>query len=222
MGDLHALSDLIPMRMYSPSTILSATAFAVCFVGSSMTAFAQRNLAQTEPYAVQGVRLAIDEDAPTHTILMSAGRISAILPAGQSFGAQYRVLEGDGLVALPAFVDAHSHDGLKMPEPNVEQDDPLSTGRDVRIEMRQANRKGILPSFSAGDAWKLGQKESKGRLELGFAGLLSTPNGEILAGTSALSLMNGQPKRNAVLNGKVFSHAAFRARGDGYPTTLMG
>lgn len=183
---------------------------------------AQRNQTPTEPYAVQGVRLALDEDAPKHTLLLRDGRIEAVLPADREFGPEYRVIDGQGLVAVPAFVDAYSHAGFEMPEPNITQDEPVDTGKDVRVEMRAANRKGLQPSWSAADVWSLKAKDSEARLQQGFAAIVSAPHGEILAGQSALALMNGAVTRQALLRGDLFAHAAFQARGDGYPSTLMG
>ena len=197
-----------------------AAAFAALCVAPP--AWAQRNQPLPEPYAIQGVRLALDEDAPRHTLLLQNGRIEAVLPADGEVGPQYRRLDGDGLVAVPAFVNLYSHAGFEMPEPNITQDDPLDTGKDVRIEMRTANRKGIQPSWSVADVWSLEAKDSEAHLKRGFGAIVSAPHGEILAGHSALALMNGAVTRRAVLRSDTFAHAAFRARGDGYPSTLMG
>ena len=54
---------------------------------------------------MQGVRLALDADAPKHTLLIRGGRVESVLPADREFSAEYRVLDGDGLVAVPAFVE---------------------------------------------------------------------------------------------------------------------
>jgi len=193
----------------------------LCFGLTAVGAEAQRNQPVPEPYAVQNVRLALAEDAPLNTILLRDGRIEALLPQDSEVPSEYRLLDGTGLIALPAFVDAYSHAGLTMPEPWVDQDDPLDTERDVRVEMRIANRKGILPHWSAADGWKMERKASEDFLRRGIAGVLVAPHGELLAGDSALALMNGKPRREALLRTHVFAHAAFDARGDGYPGTLM-
>ncbi|MEZ6020139.1 MAG: hypothetical protein R3F17_08570 [Planctomycetota bacterium] len=188
----------------------------------ALPAAAQRNLTLPEPYAITGVRMACDKDAPRHTLLLQGGRIEAVQPEDFSPGPAYRVLDGSQLIALPAFVDAFGREGLTLPENQVEQDMPLDTSEDVRVDMRLANRKGIRPALLSADFWNIDAKARETRLKGGFSAMLAAPHGEILSGRSALVLLNGGARRDAVLNPEVMGHASFRASGEGYPSTLMG
>ena len=185
-------------------------------------ALAQRPYSVPEPFAVKGVQLSTEKDAPKHVILLRDGRIEKVLPSDGVIPDLYRVLDGEGLICMPPFIDAYSHAGLAMPEIEATQDAPLDTREDVRIDMRMAGRKGLAPRRSAADFWSMDKKASEAHLKKGFAGVLSAPNGELLAGMSCVALMNGAPKRQAILAADVFGHGAFRASGRGYPGTLMG
>ncbi|MDF1837438.1 MAG: hypothetical protein P1V35_06205 [Planctomycetota bacterium] len=185
-------------------------------------ASAQRASKAPEPYALTGVRLSSDADAPKYTLLLKGGHIEAVLPAAQEVSGEYRVLPADDLLAIPAFVDVFSYAGIEMPEPQATRDTPISTRGDVRIEMREANRKGIQPDWSAASAFSLSESDLEAKRKAGFGAMLSVPHGEILSGMSAAALLGDGAPRDMVLSDRVFGHAAFAARGNGYPTTLMG
>lgn len=200
---------------------LAAGLVASC-LASSQVALAQNTPARPRPYALRDVRLTADEDAPRKTILLRDGRIEAIQDAELTLPPDVWVVEADGLIALPAFIDAWSSTGCETPAPKVDQDLPASTGANVRIDMRVANRKGIQPAFRAADVLKLSEEEIERHRKAGFGVLLSAPGGEILAGASALATLRNAAVRDLVVDDHVFQHAAFAARGSGYPSTLMG
>jgi imidazolonepropionase-like amidohydrolase len=170
---------------------------------------------------VRQVRLGLDEDAPVRTLLLEGGRIAAVLePGAAAPGA--RVVEGEGLIALPAFVDACTTTGVETPEPVVDQDVPVPIASGPRIDMREAGRKGVQPSFRAVEALALAEDQARPWREAGFGAMCVSPAGQLLAGTSALVTTRDAAPRDLVLVPDVWMQAAFRAAGRGYPSTLMG
>ncbi len=186
---------------------------------SLSVAFAQAP-PRPEAYSVQGVQLGRGGDSAT--LLLRDGRIEAVLEADASVPHGTRVINGAGLTALPAFVDAYSRAGCATPEPVKDQDAPVDVVSDVRVDMRLANRKGIQPSFRAVDVLALSEGDVKAWREAGFGALLSSPSGQLLAGTSTLATVRDAAMRDVVVRPDVYAHAAFRAGGSGYPSTLMG
>jgi len=173
------------------------------------------------PVLLENVRLAVGADAPTTSILMRDGRILRIGAGEPAAPVDARTIDGKGALVLPAFLDAYSFTGCTTPEPNAARDKPRSTSTDVQVDMREANRKGIQPSFRAADAFAPGDKLEDWR-KYGFGALLSAPHGQILSGVSALAITRDVAPREALLRARVFDHAGFEATGPGYPGTLMG
>ena len=168
------------------------------------------------------MRLSAEDDAPRKSIVLKGGRIESVTEADASTPPGARVIEGEGALALPAFIDAYSHAGTETPTPEATQDKPVNTSSDVRVDMRQANRKGIQPAFLAVEALAFKDGKLKSYRQKGFGALLSAPHGQILAGRSVLVSTLDAAKRDQVIEATVFSHAGLRGRGPGYPSTLMG
>lgn len=196
-------------------------ASAALFVASSSLA-AQNAAPEPSLYVVDDVRLLDQADAPHVRLVLRDGRIERVLDAGAELPAGARVVDGKGMLALPALIDAYTLGGCETPTPVAQQDAPPSEASDVYVDMRQANRKGIQPAFRAAGVFSLPKDKSKPWRESGFGALLSAPAGQLLAGTSALCTTRDAAVRDVMLDAEVFAHAAFRASGPGYPSTLMG
>ena len=199
---------------------VGGVALALLVASDLSTAAAQT--ARPEPYALVAVRLDRAEDGPRGTLLLRDGRIQSVLEADAALPPGVRVVDGSDLLALPAFVDVHTRAGCETPEPVAQQDVPVETARDVRVDMRAANRKGIQPDFRAVDVFALDEASVKAWTDQGFGALLSAPGGQLLAGASTLASVREAAARDLVLEPVVHAHAAFRASGSGYPSTLMG
>ena len=130
-----------------------------------------------QPTALTDIRLSDDVDAPHFTILLRDGRITEISAAGIVPPAGYRIVEGDGGLALPAFIDAYTTAGCETPEPQATRDAPLPAVGNVRVEMRSANRKGLQPALQAIDVFELSEESMSAYREAGFAALHSSPSG---------------------------------------------
>ncbi|MFT4538682.1 MAG: imidazolonepropionase-like amidohydrolase [Planctomycetota bacterium] len=193
-----------------------------CLALSPPLVSAQSAPRRAQPYAITGVRLSLEEGAKPRTLILSDGRIEFVLNADAELPAGVRTIDGDGLYATPALIDAYSTAGCATPAPKIERDIPADTGANVRIDMREANRKGIQPAFAAARVLELDAEASKAYREKGFALYLSSPQGELLSGTSALASTRAAAARDQIVMGEVFDHAAFSANGSGYPSTLMG
>ncbi len=182
--------------------------------------------AQAKPapqrYALRKVRMGLAEDAPVATILLENGRIASLSGADVQVPPGSLIVEGEGLIALPAFVDAFSTTGCATPTPKADQDVPVPIEADPRIDMREANRKGVQPAFRAAQVLDLPKDKSRSWREAGFGALLSAPSGQLFSGTSVLATTREAAVRDIVVSADVFAHAAFDASGPGYPGTLMG
>ena len=193
-------------------------ALAVC-----LPALGQSRAPVPEPIALVHVRLATDAgEGPQKTLLLRDGRIEAVLADGGQIPVEYRQIDGSGLVATAAFVDAYTHTGVEAPEIDPDRDRPVDTGASIRTDMRQAGRKGVRASYLVADGLKLTDEAAEAFRKSGFGLLLAAPHGELMAGQSALVLARNAAARDQILRASVFQHAAFRASGSGYPSTLMG
>src|SRR6185295_7192715 len=105
------------------------------------------------------------------------------------------------------------------PEPAVERDLAPKQASDVLVDMREANRKGLEPSFQAARAFALAADPATEYRKNGFGYLLSAPHGQVLSGESALVTTRESASRDAIVLPSPFGHAGFRCAGAGYPTT---
>ena len=192
---------------------LSALALAFfAFAADHVHAQAGR---RPELHALRDVRLVDTGDAPHKTLILRNGRVEAILEATASTPDDARTIDMHGAVALPAFVDAYSFVGCEMPKTVAEHDLPPKAGSDLFIDMREANRKGILPAFHAADVFRLDADAQKRWRSSGFGYVLSAPHGQLLSGTSTLCSTREAPPRDAVLVANAFDHGGFDCSGPG-------
>ncbi|HED63999.1 MAG TPA: hypothetical protein ENJ09_00430 [Planctomycetes bacterium] len=175
-----------------------------------------------QPTCITGVRLGRGEDAKKVQLVLVDGRIQAVLDSDEETPKGMHLVDGEGLLALPAFVDAYTTTGVETPEPVAERDIPVDTGKDVRVDMREANRKGIEPSFRAAEALAIEASASEAWGEAGFGIAHVAPSGELLSGTSCVAETRVAAMRDLILVADAFQTAGFQARGRGYPSTLMG
>lgn len=198
------------------ASAMAAAALAVA------PALAQQAPPRPQPYVVKDVRLEDRADAPRVHLVLRDGRIERIAKAEEAPPAAARVVDGKGMLAVPAFIDAFTQTGVTAPEPVADKDAPRSEAADVLVDMRDANRKGVQPAFSVAQTFALPKDKGKGLREAGFGALLSAPSGQLLAGTSALATTREAAPRDTILAADVLAHGAWRASGGGYPGTLMG
>ncbi|MBK7878431.1 MAG: hypothetical protein IPJ77_22475 [Planctomycetes bacterium] len=200
------------------------TLIAVAFftLGPTPAALAAQAPSRPELHVVRNVRLSDAKDAPKSMLVLRDGRIESLQAEGGEVPAGARVVDANGALAVPAFLDAYSFAGFQMPKPNPARDLPPPTNADVLVDMRDANRKGILATFRAADALELDLEADKRYRESGFGAWLAAPHGELLSGTSALMTSRHAAVRDRVRKPFVFAHGGFDCTGPGYPGTLMG
>lgn len=174
------------------------------------------------PFVLTNVRLSRDVEAPRRGLVIAEGRIRALLEPGEAAPEGMRLVDGEGALALPAFIDAYSTGRLEFPEREVSLDRDTSVDANVHIDMRRANRKGIRPSFSAVDALATLDEAAEDYREAGFGLVHVAPSGELLGGESAVVSWRDAALRDRVVSPSAFATAAFSASGPGYPRTLMG
>jgi hypothetical protein len=198
----------------------SALALTAALVAPSPILAAQA-APRPQPYCIRGVSLDRAGEVQA-TLILRDGAIIAILDAAAPAPPGTRVIEGAGLLCLPAFIDSLSNQGCAVPEPRRDQDVAPDLQADVGVDMRLANRKGIQPGFRAVEALAITKEQSEAWRKHGFGAVLVAPAGELLAGSSSLATTREAAMRDLVLRDEVFGHAAFAASGQGYPSTLMG
>ncbi|MBI5361717.1 MAG: hypothetical protein HZA53_00970 [Planctomycetes bacterium] len=177
---------------------------------------------KAEIHVVRNVRLSDAADAPKSTLILRSGRIEAVLEADAPTPLGARIVDANGALALPAFLDAYSFAGFEMPKPDAAKDMAPRTNSDVLVDMRDANRKGILAAFHAADALKPDAEADKRYRSAGFGAWLAAPHGELLSGSSTLITTREAAARDRVRAPVVFAHGGFECTGTGYPGTLMG
>ncbi len=208
------------VRSHSPLAIRPIALLAALLLASAARV---QSPTSPQPTCVRNVTMGgSSASGERATLLLEDGRIEAVLSAEAPTPPGYRIVDAEGLLCLPAFLDAYSRTGCATPEPVKDQDVPVDESQDVGIDMRLANRKGIEPAFRAVEALAIEAKHSKAWREAGFGAALVSPGGQILAGSSSLVVTREAAKRDLVLVADAFAHAAFTATGEGYPSTLMG
>ncbi len=208
------------MRSTAARLALSLAQLAIV-AAAARVAFAQA-APRPQLYAVRNVRLAARPDAPRSTLILRDGRIESVLDAATEPPEGARVVDGNGMLALPAFLDAYTQVGCTTPTPLAERDMPPKASAEALVDMREANRKGIQPAFRAAETFKLEPDVAKRWRGLGFGVLLCAPAGQFLSGQSALASTREAPSRDVLIEPITFHHAGLQAPGPGYPGTLMG
>jgi hypothetical protein len=174
-----------------------------------------------QPYCIRGV--ALDRAGERrNTLVLRDGSIEAVLDEAAPPPPGTRVIDGTGLLCLPAFLDAFTRQGCSVPQPVTDQDLPPNALADVGVDMRVANRKGIQPAFRAVEALAITKEQGEAWRKSGFGAALVAPGGQLLSGSSTLASTREAAMRDVVVRDDVFAHAAFAASGAGYPSTLMG
>ncbi|HEX6884531.1 MAG TPA: amidohydrolase family protein [Planctomycetota bacterium] len=198
--------------------LASGFLLALASLGSSLLAQAAP---RPQPYCLRGVALDRAGERKA-TLILRDGAIEAILDEAAPAPPGTRVIEGEGLLCLPAFLDAFTRNGCTVPQPVSDQDLPPNVLADVVVDMRLASRKGIQPAFRAVEELALTKEQREAWRKSGFGAALVAPGGELLAGSSALATTREAAMRDLVARDEVYAHAAFAASGQGYPSTLMG
>src|SRR5262245_36462215 len=93
-------------------------------------------------FAIVGAKIEIGDGSVIEkgTVVLRDGVIAAV-GADVKAPPEAEVIKGDGLVVYPGFVDAYSARGLKLPDPQPDQDIRLNPGETAPAAMRDANRK---------------------------------------------------------------------------------
>ena len=202
---------------------LAILTIAACTLSGLIFAAASAQPSPLPVYAITGARIYIGNGTVIDkgTVVIREGLVWQV---GEQVEVPFdaTVIEGEGLTLYPGFIDAQTTVGLKPPDPRPDQDTPPDLSRSAMARTREANRKGIRPELLAAQWFDLNEDGGKAHRQVGFTTALVAPAGGALAGQSCLVNLNGLPRRFVVLKSPVALHGAFRIRGRGYPTTLMG
>lgn len=196
----------------------AAPAAPAAQLGSRPQAAEQR----PQPVCVRDVQLGLGEGAERVTLLLGEGRILGRQAADAPPPPGHILVDGAGLIALPAFVDAFTTRGVTTPSPTPDRDEVQDPRADVWVDMRPALRRGLSPAYRAVDTATLSTEHLDAWRAAGFGYALQSPSGELLSGRAALVSLREGALRERVVRGDVAMHASFSSSGGGYPGTLMG
>jgi imidazolonepropionase-like amidohydrolase len=195
---------------------------ATVIVFVTVAPLAAQQPSRSQPIALKNVKLSDKEGAASMTLILRDGRIAGVVDAKEEPPKDVRVIDAHDFFVTPAFIDAYTFAGCVTPQPAIDRDVPPKTGADIVVDMREANRKGIQPSFRAAAAFKFEGGGAKAHREAGFGAIASSPHGQLLSGTSVLATTRDTAARDAFLRSALFDTMGFDATGPGYPGTLMG
>ncbi len=221
--------------MFNLSFARSCGLLALCSLVSAMQAFGQTPPEFAAPLALRGVTVVPrpGESLPNTTILVVDGRIQSIGDIDPPPGT--RVLDADGLIAYPGFIDMFSRRGLGEPRDEGEAGERRREGADVSVtegpttDMRTANRAGIYATRRAVDLLDVSADTFDSARRTGFCAALLAPPQNLLGGSASLLALGERPAREAVLLPEFAQCASFspprdralRIRG-AYPRTPLG
>lgn len=155
---------------------------------------------ETTLQAIVGARIEIGDGRvlETGTVLMRDGIIAevgpkVVIPPGT------QILDGKGLTVFPGFIDAYTTKGVKLPDPQPNQDDTPDFSSYAPAMMREANRKGITPELHAYQYLNLTDDLRKSYWNAGFTTAMVVPGAGNLGGTGTLVNLDRRPARTSVL-----------------------
>jgi imidazolonepropionase-like amidohydrolase len=195
-------------------------------LGRSHAATEPQSPLQPTVFALKNVRVHLDADQvfESANVIIRDGLIEGV-------GKDYPippdavVLADQGLIVYPGFVDAASSWGIDPQKRPTEAAslDGFDLSSEALAKTPMENRKGLTPQFQASEALKIEAEALEGWQKQGIVARLVLPGDALLAGQSALVLMNDTSGRKAVLRNRVAIFGNFhRWSPPGYPTTLMG
>lgn len=176
-----------------------------------------------DTYAITGARIEVGDGRviPRGTVLIRDGIILAV-GADVKAPPEAEIIKGDGLTVYPGFIDGFCVKGLKLPDPQPDQDVPPDRAAGAPPFMREANRKGIRPEIRACDHLSLSGDILNPLREAGFAAAALAPTGGMINGRATLIHLSGLPKRDSVILPEAALGFAFKTFGESYPATLLG
>lgn len=158
-------------------------------------------------------------------IVIRDGLIESVGGEGHPVPFDAEVIDGQGLVAYPGFVDAGTDAGIDAElEKKRKETAPGGYGdaaRDVVPEMPRDSKRGIFPDVDATELLKTEAATFAPHREAGFvAGEVAPKRGAIRGFGAVLSFVDTPGAEG--LRGPASLHLAFDYSGGGYPSTLFG
>ncbi len=210
---------------------LAGLSLAVCGSDSGLVPAAQipeasdRQGFQIQTLALKNARV---QTAATSTpekavVLIREGRVAAVGPQ-VAIPPDARVLDLEGLLVLPAFIDAGSSSlvnaDVKLP---VVERRPVDLSRSALAISPPDDHHSLTPQFQAADALKFSSTDLNPFRQAGFAAVHVVPEGRVISGQSALVQLSGLPPRDALLRDAPAMTFRIQERySSEYPSTMMG
>ncbi|MBI4584480.1 MAG: amidohydrolase family protein [Planctomycetes bacterium] len=166
--------------------------------------------------------------AQAGSLLLSDGVIRRIALGDSAAAVQAppgsRRIDGAGLYAYPAFIDAFTALGMRpeQPAPGRNAGAPPDFRDGPTPATPPALRSGIAPERDALDFFNPADGGLAAFRKAGFAAAHLFPSPGFLSGRTAVVSLSGSPVREAVIRAESGAAGSFSAPVSGYPSSLMG
>lgn len=186
----------------------------------------------TTGYAIVGARIVTvsGESLERGTVVIRNGTIERVA-RGADAPEDVQAIDGDGLVVYPGLIDLQSHAGVTVPASPAPQDPETR-----EVSERWRRRLLLHGHIRAADLFAPNASELEKMLAAGITNALVVPEGDAIAGQSALvhlavpeldpqvSRLAMEPRRAMIMRAPVALHVSFpgRERTGTYPASLMG
>lgn len=218
------------LRIRRRSNLLVSIAAVILLDGAIVRAEFETPTAITNARIVTSPGIVIESG----TIVISKGRIVSV-GSSVEVPARAEIFDATDLIVYPGFIDANTHAGIKIQEPDGDQlerlaDDQPDTKEDIQSATVEAYRRLMHPHWRAEELFDPKTAERENHRKAGFTTAVVSPKIAIFSGRSAVINMGVAPLRRSVLKAGFAQHVAFvtgRKRGQfpakpRYPTTTMG
>lgn len=169
-------------------------------------------------------------DAVKTDILIVNGRIEEI-GKNIKFPAGTRIIDMEGKMIYPSFIDIYSTYGVEQPDPGDRnvlarymQQMQGGAAQEEKPGVADYWNQGIRESFNVISEFKPDKTKAEAYRKAGFGTVLTYKNDGIARGTSALVTLTDEKANRAVLNEKAAAHYSFSkgSSEDSYPTAQYG
>lgn len=212
-----------PKSMKNSLTRFALALFALCL--SFFAIQAQNRLPET--FAVTNARIVVGNGTTVErgTVVVRDGLIEAA-GASVKIPADARVIDGNGLIVYPGFIDANSSAGLQA-RPTGGQGGAQGGGNPPQAPAAttasNANYPvGLQPEISVVEQLRAGDAQFEAIRNFGFTTALTVSRDGVFNGQSALINLAGNSVSEMIVLAPVAEHVTFRTLGATYPTSLMG
>ncbi len=155
-------------------------------------------------------------------LLVRQGRIAAV-GADLATPVDAEVIDVDGLMIFPGFVDAGASVFLQDAKPQPVEGRTVEVSKYALAGMRQDDRHALTPEFAAAEHLTVRNEDQERYRQQGFVAVHVLPTGRIASGRGTVLNLASLPLRESLLVPQSFATLQLSERGGNeYPATNMG